>query len=119
MKYILTTLEVSDLERSLRFYHDTLQLPVITRFKGGPDTEIAMLGDPAGAHLELICRSGQVHLPEDIPFSVGFEVHHAQVLAASIDPNYQGPISPNPTLRFFFVRDPDGYRVQLMEHLKG
>ena len=27
------------------------------------------------------------------------------------------PFSPNPSLRFYFLHDPDGYRVQLVERL--
>lgn len=27
------------------------------------------------------------------------------------------PMSPNPTLRFYFIQDPDGYAVQLVEEL--
>jgi len=26
-----------------------------------------------------------------------------------------GPISPNPRIRFYFVKDPDGYTVQLVK----
>ena len=29
------------------------------------------------------------------------------------------PMSPNPSLRFYFVKDPDGYSIQLVETLGG
>ena len=44
MKFVWTTIQVADLDRSLAFYHDLLGLPVAERFQAGPN-EIAMLGE--------------------------------------------------------------------------
>ncbi|MEG2000237.1 MAG: VOC family protein [Evtepia sp.] len=115
MKFTLTTLEVSNLERSVRFYRDSLGLPLIERFLSGSGAQIAMLGDPDSAHLELIQKETSDATESHEGFSVGFKIAHAGILAASLDPNFVGPISPNPRLKFYFIRDPDGYRVQLID----
>lgn len=47
--------------------------------------------------------------------SIGFYVKGAGELAARLDPGFRGPISPSPGVTFYFVRDPDGYCVQLLE----
>ena len=38
-------------------------------------------------------------------------------MAKRLDEGFVGPISPNPHIRFFFVRDPDGYYVEIIEEL--
>ena len=47
MTFVWTTIQVSDLDRSLAFYHDLLGMPLCERFQG-TGNEIAMLGDPQG-----------------------------------------------------------------------
>lgn len=54
MTFVWTTIQVSDLDRSLAFYHDLLGMPLCERFQG-TGNEIAMLGDPQGTKLELLC----------------------------------------------------------------
>lgn len=114
MNWTLTTLEVADLTKSLQFYCQELGMPLFERFSAGPGTEIAMLGDKDAVHLELICNgnaAGESHAG----FSIGFAVADAAGLAARLDKSFIGPVSPGPSVRFYFVRDPDGYRVQLIE----
>lgn len=107
-----TTIHVTDLERSLKFYVEGIGMPVASRFAAGPH-EIAMLGEKDGTHLELI---GDGKGPVDYPgISMGFSVKGAGEVAARLDPGFKGPISPSPGVVFYFVRDPDGYTVQLME----
>lgn len=116
MIWTLTTLEVANLEKSLQFYCEALGMPLIERFSAGPGTEIAMLGEKEAVHLELLCKSGAAR--ESMRrqgFSIGFEVPDAAGLAARLDGDFIGPIAPNPSLRFYFVRDPDGYQIQLIE----
>lgn len=118
MGFTLTTMEVSDLEKSLEFYHGLLGLPVITRFQGGPGMEIVMLGLADSAHIELICKGKIARQNPDSGISVGFDVEDAELILKKNARDYSGPISPNPTMRFFMTTDPDGYRVQLVEHLQ-
>ena len=114
MRFTLTTLIVKDLDRSLAFYRDVLGMPLITRFAADAG-EIAMLGEQEHAHLELVASGQPVPENPGQGISVGFYVDDAQELIRKIGAPAQGPITPNPHLRFFFIQDPDGYRVQLLE----
>ena len=114
MSLIHVTIHVSDIERSISFYRDNLDLQVVRRFesRGKP---IAMLGDPDGTLLEIVGDgNGEVDCPD---VSIGFSVNNAARLARRLDPQCIGPISPNPNLVFFIIHDPDGHRVQLLEYL--
>ena len=117
MTFTWTTIHVRDLDQSLAFYHDLLGLPIQERF-GPPGHEIAMLGPEEGTRLELI---GGGEIPE----------HPAPTLSLGVAPENMGqllaalearaiptrPMSPNPSLQFYFLEDPDGYTVQLVEYV--
>lgn len=119
MRYVLTTLEVTDMDKSMEFYRDILGVPVIKEFENKNGAKIAMLGDSSGAHLELICQGKELIRPLESGISIGFETEHVMALLERIGRPYTGPIEPNPHLRFYFTTDPDGYRVQLMEKIKS
>lgn len=119
MKFLWTTLRVSDLDRSIAFYQDVLGLPVQERFQGGPN-QIAMLGDAEGTKLELLC--GPAPMPEapGKGISIGFAPEDiAAVLKRLADKGHEvpQPVSTNPTMKFYFLHDPDGYGVQLVEYV--
>ncbi len=117
MTFLWTTLHVTDLERSLHFYHELLGLPVAERF-GPPEREIAMLGDGTGTKLELLC--GPIPGPLGQGVSLGFAPDDMAALLETLKADgiaIPAPVSPNPTVRFYFIQDPDGYTVQLVEHL--
>ena len=121
MKFLWTTLTVSDLNRSLAFYRDALGLPVISTMSN-PQVEIAFLG--AGeTQLELIQRkpAGVVTPTSDV--SLGFEVGpleaHIATLAAKGVPVDSGPFAPGPHIRFYYVKDPDGFEIQFVERPQG
>ena len=82
MKFLWTTIHVSDLDKSIAFYSGLLDLPVIERFHG-TGNEIAMLGEADGTHLELLCRPGR---PETVGqgVSVGFPRNGAAGPAVAI-----------------------------------
>ncbi|SHH99569.1 lactoylglutathione lyase [Sporobacter termitidis DSM 10068] len=119
MKFCWSTLRVKNLEESIKFYSDIVGLEVVNRFKGGPDTEIAFLG--AGeTKIELICSgSGDVSVGDDI--SWGFEVESLDKSLALVREKgikvEGGPVQPNPHVRFFFVKDPNGMKIQLVENI--
>ena len=109
MTFTWTTLRVSDLDRSLAFYHDLLGLPVCERF-GPPGHQIAMLGPEDGTKLELL-SDGPAPAGSGAGVPIGLAPEDMPTLPAA------EPFSPNPSLRFYFLHDPDGYRVQLVERL--
>jgi len=117
MKFIHVTLYVRDLEKSLSFYRDLLELPV-TRRAPGPNGPV-FLGAEGEAQVELI---GGCQNPVFAGFSNGFAVDSLEEAAKKMeDAGYKklrGPISPNPSMRFSYFPDPDGAEIQLMEYIK-
>ena len=57
------------------------------------------------------------NLSSDITVGIATESldNTIELLKKNNIPILRGPISPNPTIQFIFVRDPDGYEVQLVE----
>lgn len=106
-----TTLHVTDYDRSLKFYTEEIGLPVVSEFTNPRGVRIAMLGE--GTHLELV-GDGRESVDYSA-ISIGFIVEGAGEKAAALDEKYIGPISPNPRTTFYFIRDPDGFTVQLVE----
>ena len=119
MRFCWVTLHVNNMEESLHFYHGLLGLPVDSR-RGGGDLEIAMLGDPGMPKVELLCEKGEKITDRQTGISVGFEVESldqaVEFLKQQGIPVVSGPFSPNPHIRFLFVRDPNGIEVQLVEN---
>ncbi|MGN7760806.1 VOC family protein [Paenibacillus sp. 22594] len=114
------TLRVRDLETSLDFYHRVLGLPVERRFESR-GRQIVMLGTGEGQPKIELIQGDETILKPECGVSVGFEVVS---LDEAIDhlksqgiPLARGPIMPNPHLRFLYVLDPDGFEVQLAEHI--
>jgi len=113
------TLRVIDLEASLDFYNRILGLPIERRFESR-GKQIVMLGTADQPKIELIQGSDPALKPE-CGVSVGFEVESLDEAIAYLDSQgitiARGPIMPNPHLRFLYVLDPDGFEVQLAEHI--
>ena len=115
MKFVLTTMNVTDMEKSLAFYRDLLGMSVGGQIGAEGDAfRITFLGEKDGTKLELIQGNGAPQPSESI--SIGFVPKDLQAVLDACKDTVVGPISPNPNTTFWFVRDPDGYRVQLMEN---
>jgi lactoylglutathione lyase len=119
MKFLWVTLSVLNMEESLKFYQEIVGLPVTRRFSSENSGDIAFLGD-GDTKLELIAhpKGNEPHYGKEM--SIGFEVD-------SVDQKIQfirgkglsiesGPFEPTPHVRFFFVKDPSGIRVQFVEN---
>lgn len=120
MKFCWCTIMVRDLEKSVKFYADIVGLPIDRRFPAGPSTEICFLG--AGeTRVELICDRSCKDPGRDDSVSLGFEVESLEEKLKFIREKglqvHSGPFQPNPHVKFFFVKDPDGVRVQFVENL--
>ena len=115
MKFVLTTLYVSDMGKSLAFYRDLLGMHVAGQIGAEGDAfRIVFFGEEGGTNLELIQGHGAPQPSEAI--SIGFVPKDLSAVLEACKDSADGPISPNPNTVFWFVRDPDGYRVQLMEN---
>ncbi len=113
MKFCWSTLSVNDLEESLNFYQNIVGLKLNRRFKPNEETEIAFLGK-GETKLELIhdSKNNGVNYGKDI--SLGFEVDSLEDKMNQLKENSinieSGPVQPNPNIRFFFIKDPNGLR---------
>ncbi|MGE4214643.1 MAG: VOC family protein [Anaerotignaceae bacterium] len=117
MKFNWVTFKVSDLEKSVAFYTELLNLEIAARF-GSEERQIVMLGKADETKVELIFEpNGKVENPGK-GVSIGFEIDDLDGLVRLLKEsgkNVIGPRTPNPHIRYFFVKDPDGYSVQLVE----
>lgn len=109
MKFLWTTLHVSNLSDSLGFYQNRLGLPLVRQFDG--PVKIAFLGE-GETQVELI--EGDVLASEAV--SLGFAVDNLADWVKELNDCFIGPIiTPMPGMRFCFFRDPDGHMIQLVE----
>lgn len=119
MNYIHTTLQVKDMDESLKFYQEIVGLEISRQFDAGPDRKIVFLGD-GETKIELIYspENKTVDIGNDI--SIGFETESVDEMMAFVQEKgvaiHSGPFEPNPSTRFFYVQDPNGLRVQFAEH---
>lgn len=118
MKFAHVTINVKNMEESLKFYEEIVGLPIVNRFPAGPNMEIVFLGD-GETLLELIHDSGQTDISIGNDISIGFAVDSLDETMEFLKGNgidiHSGPFEPNPSTRFFFVLDPNGLRIQFIE----
>lgn len=116
MNFCWVTLHVSDLKKSLAFYHDLLGLPIAS-LQDQTEPKLAMLGEESQPKIELLEDPENRQTTSGI--SVGIAVKSLAETMEYLENKkvavIRGPISPNPHIRFVFVADPDGYEVQLVE----
>lgn len=117
MGFSWVTLNVVDMEESLKFYQEVVGLNISSRFHAGTNMEIVFLGD-GETKVELIYDANKksVQMGQDI--SIGFSVDSLDDMMELIKEKniniHSGPFQPNPNTRFFFVMDPNGLRVQFI-----
>jgi len=108
------------MEKSLSFYKNVVGLAVDRTMKPNANMEIAFLGK-GETKVELIfdTKSDKRHYGDDI--SIGFEVESVEKTMESLKsqniPIHSGPHQPNPTIKFVYVLDPDGLKVQFVENI--
>lgn len=120
MKYCWTTLAVKDMELSLKFYKEIVGIKENKRFNAGPGKEIAFLGD-GETEIELVSTSPPKAIEIGADISLGFEVASVDEKMADLKEKgvaiHSGPFSPNPHIKFFYVLDPNGLKIQFVEHM--
>ncbi len=121
---IHSMIRVLDEARSLDFYRRALGLQVVERLAFDGFT-LLYLRDPAsGFELELTVNAGRTeayalgdgygHLAVSV---VDLDAEHARLTAAGVSP---GPLRDmqhdgRPLARFFFLTDPDGYKIEVLQ----
>ena len=117
MKFLWTTLQVRSIEESVEFYQKVLGLPVMTR-TNPPGMALAFLGD-GDTQVELIQDAKNPQPAPSPDVSMGFLTADLDATLAEVKklgiPVHAGPFSPNPHIRFFYVLDPNGYKIQFVE----
>ena len=118
MKFKWATFKVADMEKSLHFYKELLGLNIAMEL-GTPEHRIIMLGNPQETMIELICApNAAINIGNGV--SIGLEIDDMEAQLLKLRENgcaISPPMSPNPQMRFYFVQDPDGYTIQLVEML--
>lgn len=118
MNFCWVTLHVGNFEKSLAFYHEVLKLPISSRHRGG-GVEMVMLGEEGQPKVELLSNGNGQSVQGQSGITVGIAVDSLEDAMEYLNklgiPVLRGPISPNPSTRFIFINDPDGYEVQLVE----
>jgi len=118
MKLAWTTIYVKDMEESLKYYVELIGLNIHHRLTQ-PDVDLVFLGNDDEALLELIEDKAVKQVDLKGNFSIGIQVESAiEIIDKLQKEGYEligGPIQPNVITKFWFVKDPDGLRVQLVE----
>lgn len=121
MKFCWTTIYVKDLKESLDFYENIVGLTIDQRMDMGPDNAIVFLGD-GETKLELIYDGKNKDIDIGQSISLGFEVGSIEEKMEFVKSKglkiHSGPFSPAPTVKFFFVLDPNGLKIQFVENIK-
>lgn len=127
MALIHTCYRILDIDRSVAFY-EALGFGEMSRFPIGDEAVNIYLGIPGDGdepRLELTCNIGRVE-----PYEIGDGYGHIAVRVVDLDGTLaklaEGGIEPErepysvgeDSSRLAFVRDPDGYRVELIERVQ-
>lgn len=118
MKICWIKINVTNMDESIDFYEKLLGQTVCKRFKPTNSTEIAFLGSE-DVKVELIQSQDQPTASETIGLSIGFQCKNieeamAKVVNSGLEAE-SGILHPNPNTSFFYVRDPDGIQIQVVE----
>ena len=121
MEFCWVTINVKDMQESLRFYQDILGLNINRRMSPGPKTEIVFLGS-GGTEVELIRNADKTEFSYGRDISIGFTVESVEntiaVLKIKGIEKIAGPFQPSPMIKFIYVDDPNGVKVQLVENIR-
>jgi len=121
MKFCWTTIHVKDMDKSLAFYQEIVGLPLVRRAKASPEMELAFLGS-GETQVELICDGKPQAVKHGDSISMGFRADSLETIIETLKakqvPGLTGIIQPNPGIRFLYVLDPDGVKIQFVEFAK-
>jgi len=123
-KMIHSMIRVRDEEASVAFYRTAFGLEVAGRYPFDGFTLIYMANEETDFELELTVNAGR-----ETPYELGdgyghlavsvddLAAEHARFEAAGLKPNPLKTMERDgkPFARFFFVSDPDGYKIEVLE----
>lgn len=123
-KVIHTMIRVLDLDRSMRFYKDVLDMEETHRLDFPDFTLVYLRNQESEFEIELTLNKGR-----NTPYTHGDGYGHIAVvvsdlealrghaLALGYEPNPVKEFKPGDELlaRFFFIQDPDGYKIEVLQ----
>lgn len=121
---IHSMIRVLDEARSVAFYDVAFGLKVADRLDFETFTLIYLSNPESGFELELTVNKGRTapydlgdgygHLALSVP---ALDTEHARMTAAGLAPRKRVDFAPAGVViaRFFFIADPDGYQVEVVE----
>jgi lactoylglutathione lyase len=124
-KAIHTMIRVLELDRSIAFYDKAFGLKIAERFDF-PDFALVYLRNPENDfEIELTWNKGRTE-----PYSHGDGYGHIAVTVPDLDSEHKrftaAGLNPLPVkefnrdgalmAKFFFVQDPDGYKIEVLQH---
>lgn len=123
-KAIHSMIRVLDEARSVDFYKRTFRLDVADRFDFDSFTLVYLRNPEADFELELTINKGTTE-PYDLGTGYGhiafavddLDAEHARFRAEGLNPRDIVEFKRDGRLmaRFFFVQDPDGYRIEVLQ----
>lgn len=123
-KAIHTMIRVLDEARSVSFYHEAFGLQVAERLDFPDFTLVYLSNEETPFELELTINKGRTSTYElgdgygHVAFTVDdLDREHARFKAAGLAPRNIVEFSRDGGLfaRFFFVEDPDGYKIEVLQ----
>lgn len=122
MGFSWVTINVKDMEESLAFYQEFAGLRINRKMSPVPETEIVFLGtEDSNTEVELIRNKKNDNPQYGRDISMGFTVDSVEetmkVLKSRGVAEIEGPFQPIPTIKFIFITDPNGLRIQLIENI--
>jgi len=118
MKFVHATLMVKNMEESLKFYQEILDLKIHDQIKNQQGPEILFLGEEE-TKIELIHDKHMQDIDMGQSISLGFQVESLDRQMAFLKEKgidiHSGPFQPNPNTRFFYILDPNGLKIQFIE----
>ncbi|TAH48283.1 MAG: lactoylglutathione lyase [Betaproteobacteria bacterium] len=124
-KIIHSMIRVLDLDKSMRFYADVLGLRESHRLDFPDFALVYLRGTESDFELELTLNKGREepythgtgygHIAIVVPDVAAF---HAELLTKGYEPAPVKEFKRDDELlaRFFFIQDPDGYKIEVLEH---
>ena len=123
-KLLHTRMRVNDLERTVRFYEQALELKVARRSVSPRGAQIVFLATPNSDEEIEICQlpnSPSVQVQPDL-VHLAFEVENLQAFTAKLEKKgFKLSDGPTPTSSgsvIAFIDAPEGYEVELIERPK-
>lgn len=116
------TLRVNDMKKSVEFYEKVVGLEIQNTFSIGDKKHFTFLGN-GETQVELIHDEENTDVDMGKSISFGFPVDSVDKKMEFLKEKgvsiLSGPVSPSPDIKFFYVLDPNGLKIQFVETIKG